>query len=347
MIKYNDKIKKGKLGVNYVTDIVDRCDCYFNKIEQENDIGIDAIIEFTDNTIPTGECIAVQIKAGESYVNRRRNECIIPIENHYEYWKNYCMPVYGIVYILNDNIAYWVDIKRYLNKNKTYIESGELNIIKFKMKSINKFDIESFNKYFKCDVKNTLPEISYEEASKLIASENIDEIYIGINSLAKSYAGKKETWDKLIDMFRKTTDYDMLNEIVFYLAYIPGHGDLWGDLNFSEESKEYARDIINKLNIDEVIKMLSIIDENGIDRGTIGQCVEAIIASINDGDKLLEEIVKNKNLEEEILNNAIAIFAYNYPKEFNLAISKKEIKINWFVELVINSFEECGGFYLY
>ena len=113
MVKYNEKIKKGKLGVNYVTDVVDRCECYFNKIEQENDIGIDGIIEFTQNGMPTGKCIAVQIKTGNSFITKKK-ECIIPIGSHYEYWKNYCMPVYGIVYSLDDNIAYWVDVKQYL-----------------------------------------------------------------------------------------------------------------------------------------------------------------------------------------------------------------------------------------
>lgn len=347
MIKYNDKIKKGKLGVNYVTDIVDRCECYFNKIEQENDIGIDGIIEFTDDSIPTGKCIAVQIKTGESYVNRRKNECIIPIENHYKYWNNYCMPVYGIVYILDANLAYWVDIKQYLDDNRSNIESGKLNIIKFKMKSINKFDIESFNKYFKCDVKNTLPEISYEEASNLLESENIDEIYIGVNSLAIRYADKKETWDKLIDVFRKNTDYDLTSEIIFYISYIFGHGDLWGQLNFSKESKQYAKEIINKLNINEVIKILNVIDENGIERGTIGQCVEAIVSNIDNSDKLLKEIIKNEDLEEQTINSAIAILAYSYPEKFKLAISRNEIERDWYVELIIDSFEEYGGFDLY
>lgn len=347
MIKYNDKIKKGKLGVNYVTDIVDRCECYFNKIEQENDIGIDAIIEFTDSSIPTGKCIAVQIKTGESYVNRRKNECIIPIESHYEYWKNYCMPVYGIVYILDENIAYWVDIKQYLNDNKCIIESGKLNIIKFKMSTINKFDIDSFNKYFKCYVKNKLPEISYEEASNLLESKNVDEVYIAINSLAKRYANRTETWDKLIHIFRKTSDIELISEIIFYLSYIPGHGDLWGQLNFSEVSRQYARDLLNQLNTNEVTKILSSIDENGIERGTIGQCIEAIISSINKSDRILKEIIRNEALEEEVINSAITILAYNYPEEFNLAVSNGEITKNWYVELIINSFQEYGGFDLY
>lgn len=263
MIKYNDKIKRGKLGVNYVTDIVDRCNCYFNKIEQENDIGIDGIIEFTDDSIPTGKCIAVQIKTGESYV------------------------------------------------------------------------------------KNKLPEISYEESNNLLESANVDEVYIAINSLAKRYANKIETWDKLIEVFRKTSDIDLINEIIFYLSYIPGHGDLWAGVNFSEMSKKHARDILNKLSTNEVIKILSAVDENGIDRGTIGQCVEAIISSINNSDKILKEIIKNENLEEEIINNAISILAYSYPEEFNLAISTGEIKSNWYIELIVDSFKTYGGFDLY
>ena len=346
MVKYNDKIKKGKLGVNYVTDVVDRCDCYFNKIEQENDIGIDGIIEFTQNGVPTGKCIAVQIKTGKSFINTKK-ECIIPIGGHYEYWKNYCMPVYGIVYILDDNIAYWIDIKQYLDENQCNIESGKLNIIKFKMNDINKFDIDSFNKYFKNIVENKLPEISYEESSNLLDSKNVDEVRIAINSLAKKYADKVETWDKLIDVFRKTSNTDLISEIIFYFSYIPGHGDLWGKLNFSKESRQHARDILNKMNTDELIKMLSVIDENGIQRGTIGQCIEAIISSINNSDKILKKIIKDEDLEEEIINGAITILAFNYSEEFKIAVGKGEIQNNWYVKLIMDSFEEYGKFNLY
>lgn len=346
MVKYNEKIKKGKLGVNYVTDVVDRCECYFNKIEQENDIGIDGIIEFTQNGMPTGKCIAVQIKTGNSFITKKK-ECIIPIGSHYEYWKNYCMPVYGIVYSLDDNIAYWVDVKQYLNEHKCDIESEKLNVIKFKMNDINKFDIDSFNKYFKSIVENKLPEISYEESSNLLESKNVDEVYIAINSLAKRYANKVETWDKLIDVFRKTSDTDLISEIIFYFSYIPRHGDLWGELNFSEVSRQHARDILNKLNTDEVIKMLSVIDENGIQRGTIGQCIEAIISSINNSDKILKEIIRNENLDEEISNNAITILAFNYSNEFKVAVVNGEIENNWFVNLIMNSFDEYGALNLY
>lgn len=347
MVRLNDKIKKGKLGVNYVMDIVDRCDCYFNKIEQENDIGIDATIEFTENKIPTGKCIAVQIKTGESYVNKSKSECIIPIGSHYEYWRDYCLPVYGIVYLSEMNLAYWVDIKNYLNINRDEIESGELNIIKFKMKSTNKFDLDSFNKYFKCDVRKKLPDISYDESMTLISSEHMDEIYIGINSLANKYADRKETWDNLINIFRTSDDNVLITEVVYYLSYIPRHGDLYGDLNFSKESKEYAKNIINGLSNDDIVKLLYTIDENGIERGTIGQCVEAIISSIDNDSKILKEIIINKELEEEVFNSAVTILVHNNPDEFISVISNNEIRKNWYVNLILESIEEGIDFDLY
>ena len=133
MIKNNETIKLGKKGVNYVTTVVDECNCNFNPIFQENDIGIDGQIElFSKERIPTGNLIAVQIKTGKSYYDLKKCECNLPIDSHREYWKTLKMPVIGIICIMdetNESIktAYWVDIKKYLIKN-TNAKS-----IKFKM----------------------------------------------------------------------------------------------------------------------------------------------------------------------------------------------------------------------
>lgn len=347
MVKHNIKLKIARLGVNYVTNIVDTCDCYFNKIEQENDVGIDGIIEFTDGEKPSGRCIAVQIKTGESYFNKKNNECIIPIEGHYEYWKNYCMPVYGIVCSLEDNIAYWIDIKQYLSDNSLYIEKDEFKQIKFKMRDINKFDVDSFNTFFRAGISRSLPQISYEQACKLIQSLYSDEICIGINILASIYSNKVDTWNMIYHTFIKAEDQNVLNNSIGYLAYVPGHGDLYGNLNFTPESKEYAKKLIDKTDLQGIIKMLRLIDENEIDRGTIGQDVEAIISSISNVDKILLSIIQQDNLEEEIINRAVIILAYSFPKQFKEAINKNQIKTNWVVELITNAFNEYGYFDLY
>jgi len=85
-------ISTGKKGINFVRDVVDNNECFLNEIKQENDVGIDAFIEFTENQMPTGKCIAIQVKTGDSFINRKLNKCIIPISTHAEYWKNYSIP---------------------------------------------------------------------------------------------------------------------------------------------------------------------------------------------------------------------------------------------------------------
>ena len=69
MSVYNKKIGIGKQGVNFLRTITDENECYFHEIVQENDVGIDAFIEFTKNGENDGRCIAVQIKTGASFFN--------------------------------------------------------------------------------------------------------------------------------------------------------------------------------------------------------------------------------------------------------------------------------------
>ena len=47
MSKYNKTIGTGKLGINLIKSFIDENECYMHEILQENDVGIDAFIEFT------------------------------------------------------------------------------------------------------------------------------------------------------------------------------------------------------------------------------------------------------------------------------------------------------------
>ena len=96
------KPKVGEKGINFITAVVDDCICNFQRIIQENDIGIDGQIGlFDENKIPTGKLKSLQIKTGKSYYDLNRSECVIPIESHKNYWLNQ-MPVIGIVCIMDE-----------------------------------------------------------------------------------------------------------------------------------------------------------------------------------------------------------------------------------------------------
>ena len=117
-MKYPLTNATSKTGINYVRNIIESKNCIFNEIHQENDVGIDAIVELVKEESPTGNCLALQVKSGLSYFDSNKNECLIPIKAHLEYWENYALHVFGIVYVPTHEKAYWVDIKKYINKNK-------------------------------------------------------------------------------------------------------------------------------------------------------------------------------------------------------------------------------------
>jgi hypothetical protein len=97
MPKYKETNVTSKIGVNFVKGIVEEAGSLFHKIEQENDLGIDGIIEFIKDETPTNKSIALQIKSGKSYFNLQNTESLIPVDDHYEYWKNYPLPVLVLV----------------------------------------------------------------------------------------------------------------------------------------------------------------------------------------------------------------------------------------------------------
>ena len=67
---------------------------------------------------------------------------------------------------------------------------------------------------------------------------------------------------------------------------------MWtGDEPVTEETRDYARQLLNRFGKPEVIKLLSCIEEEtGIERGSIGQSVEAIVSSLTEAGPLLASI---------------------------------------------------------
>src|SRR4051812_35154094 len=86
-----------RVGVNTVRTIVERANCIFQEIEQANDVGNDAYIEFILGEHATGCCIAAQIKSGPSYLTANGALVLVGDRDHFEYWRSHVLPVVGIV----------------------------------------------------------------------------------------------------------------------------------------------------------------------------------------------------------------------------------------------------------
>lgn len=96
-------------GVTLVKTIVQDELGWFLRRQEEPDIGIDGHIEVTDGGKETGQLLAVQVKAGASYVRRRQGDAIVASGemDELEYWMRYKLPVIYVIADLDEQLAYW------------------------------------------------------------------------------------------------------------------------------------------------------------------------------------------------------------------------------------------------
>lgn len=143
MTRYPKTQATSKIGINHVKGIIKQALCSFHTIHQENDIGIDAIIELFHKGKSTGRLLCIQVKSGDSFYNLNKNICKIPIDSHRDYWSNHNLPVFGIVYVPYLLNAYVIDIKKYLLRNK------DAKNISFAASELNQLDFEKLDKILK------------------------------------------------------------------------------------------------------------------------------------------------------------------------------------------------------
>lgn len=343
MPKYKKTNITSKKGVNFVRDIVEEAGSLFHKIEQENDLGIDGIIEFIKAEIPANKSIAMQIKAGKSYFNPHNTESLIPVDDHYEYWNNYPLPVYGLVYSPELKKGYWVNIKDYFKRH------GKCSVIKYTNNKTNEFDLDSFTKIFSPMILKETPDLSFEEALSLFDSKHYDEVYLGMIVLFRRFVNQKIIWEKFLSYFVSHDVKDIPYLMIYYFAHIPWHGDIgyFGE-PISEEIKEFVQSRFDCFDSEAIIKLLEFIDEeSGISRGSIGQSVEAIISSISNVSEILKSIIKTKQLPILVRHSAAFIFAFNEGRKAVPFLKTIPAEESWLIPEIIKDVEEFGGINLY
>ncbi len=342
MPKYQKTNVISKVGVNFVKSIVEEAGSLFHKIEHENDLGIDGIIEFIKDETPTNKSIAIQIKSGKSYFNLQNTESLIPVNDHYDYWVNYPLPVYGLVYSPELKKGFWVNIKDYLKVH------GHCSVIRYSNSKTNEFNLDTFKRLFSPLILKDIPDLSFEEALSLFDSNHYDEVYLGTIVLFRRYVNRKIIWEKFISYFIDHEIEKIPHSLVYYFSHVPWHDDIsYLGEPISKEIKSYVQACFNKFDKALIIKLLGFIDEErGISRGAIGQSVEAIISSISDVDTLLEEIMRSKEVPIQIRHSAALIFAY-HKRQAALPALRMISEESWFIPEIMKQIEQFGGIDLY
>lgn len=100
-----------RIGVNATESIFIREFDWIFREQPIVDVGIDALIEQSENGNPTGKFIALQIKSGKGNFSVTNDKLTYYISNvHYNYWLNFDIPILLIAHIPEKDKTYWIEI---------------------------------------------------------------------------------------------------------------------------------------------------------------------------------------------------------------------------------------------
>jgi hypothetical protein len=339
MPTYKRSAVTAKQGINFVRSTVEDAGSLFIKIEQENDLGIDALFELVKDEHPLNKQVAVQIKSGQSYYNADAGACMLPVGMHREYWAQHSLPVIGIVFVPALKTAYWVNIKHHLKSNP------DATVIRYLASEANRFDGSSFARLFVPAVVGETPTLTQDEAFALAQSEKQDEKYLGLLVLFRRYPNVLPVWDELVHFFVEHTADEIPPILIYWLAHIPGHGDiLYFGETVSESTRAYARGLMSRFGFSEVVKLLSFVDpENSISRGSVGQSVEAIISSLPNSGGLLRRVIMTSELDLFVRECAALILAMNEGPNTIKDVAPLVEAGSWYATEIISHVREYGG----
>ncbi|MFJ4777900.1 DUF4365 domain-containing protein [Streptomyces sp. NPDC088762] len=101
-----------RAGVNALRTLLEDHDHIVQEIDGGNDHGEDMIINFTRGGKRTGYWIAIQVKSGKKY--KRANGYAIPVEDHFDDWRQSRIPIVGVVYDTKKKELFWVNLTEQL-----------------------------------------------------------------------------------------------------------------------------------------------------------------------------------------------------------------------------------------
>lgn len=296
--------------------LVERHNSIFQKVDLENDIGNDAYLEFIKDGQATGCCIAAQIKSGESYISNDGNTFLLKADkDHFEYWASHSLPVCGVVFDPKNEMAAWCDISVFLKANPHVISDGPYQIPISRDRVLNAQTYHGFVEHF-LSYRNAYQSDQHfgETLERFANLENLRVCQDALKSLFSFHRQRFSTWFYLINSLRHFRGHPLLRPIVVRLCHIPGHGDIWWhkgnviEANVTKAVLAFMKKVLGK---EEIVALLESIDlENGISRGSIGQCVHSIIDVAERRTELLSSVAFDQNLPEQIRYWAILLLIF-------------------------------------
>lgn len=294
-------------GINFVRALVERNNSTFQEIDAHNDIGNDAYVEFVVEENATGCCVALQIKSGSSYRDASNRFTFQADRHHFEYWTTHSLPVLVVFFDPATQSAAWTDLSEHLRQHPERVSEGPYTVSATQEFSESSFP--SFRNHCLAYRELYSHEPNFGRAlERLSDRENIEGCFDGLKALFSFHRQQYATWYFLVSCLRNYRGHPVLRPLVLLLCHIPGHGDIfWSPRNVIDESVRQRVRVLMRERFDreDALAMLSVIDDAGIDRGTMGQCVHTLVDSMANTAAVMESAAIDVSQTERVRHSAL------------------------------------------
>lgn len=293
----SNKITENK-GIIFLENIVNQNGSIFRSVPGDKDTGIDGFVEFVDNENVKGELIAVQVKSGDSFYNKKNREFEIYVDEEWlRYWDNYMLPVILIFYSPTYEKGAWVPISEFI-KHEKYHNNVPIRKV---WASLNdrELTINNFN-----NLRN-YAKMKFDSQDILLflnscLSDDENEAYNAFIILTNhpDSRGSKITLLVARNLI-KLDNIEILKRALFILGYGVGR-DRWSfNPNNLQEKKisGYACELCSDLSREEIYKLLCLTDVEAFHgpEGLGERFFDVISCCWEKAERILIEVSSNKN----------------------------------------------------
>jgi len=285
-----------KSGMLFLQKVVNSHGSIFRPVHQEDDVGIDGFIEPASKEEATGRLIAVQVKAGDSYLSAGADEFVVPIdEKHLTYWLNYMLPVVLMAYSPEQNIAAWVSVRDYVEHEAYH---HRLPVRSIRIPIGRQLDLKAIDQMAELARARADERLLIKAADQCL-SESPAERKSGFEILA-NHPDSRGLRITLMMARRLITDADvaLAKNALFVLGY--GVGRLrwsWNPNNREERLQEFfAREVCRDLTAVEINRLLELCDhEHFHGPDALGERLFDVLGCrCEEADRVLEGVARDK-----------------------------------------------------
>ncbi len=261
---------RGKEGERAVAAALEAANQVVQLVDRDNDVGRDAFVDIVIGTGVTGGVISLQIKSGPSF--HRGGHWVLPgADSDFTLWRESSVPFFGVVHDPDDGALRWIDLADAARTDTDLSRTvpGPFGQRAYVAPDGNRLDL---------DVESFLYAVHQAlRGSGLpvhaLLSDNAETVAIGIADTFVVGRREPEAFLLLGALFQRLPE-DCRPLALRAMAMATRHPDIfWTNSNWIPDGIKQSVGTRLRWSGDDLEALLALVDDDGIQRGTVGQDV--------------------------------------------------------------------------